>query len=156
MKKLFVCIPVVAVLSLVLAAGSLAQVGRDTRQRGREGWGPGDRYGKMYDVKTVETINGEVVSVTKMTPMKGMSSGLHLTLKTDKETVSVHLGPSWYLEKQDVKIEPKDTIEVKGSRITFNGKPAIIAAEVKKGAEVLRLRDETGSPVWARWKPPWD
>jgi hypothetical protein len=156
MKKLFVCIPVVAILSLVLAAWSLAQVGRDTRQRGREGWGSEDRYGKMYDTKTVETINGEVVSVTKMTPMKGISSGLHLTLKTDKETVSVHLGPSWYLEKQDVKIEPKDTIEVKGSRITFNGKPAIIAAEVKKGAEVLRLRDESGYPVWVRWKPPWE
>ena len=156
MKRLFVCIPVVAILSLVLAVGSLAQVGRDTRQRGREGWGSGDRYGKMYDTKTVETISGEVVSVTKMTPMEGMSSGLHLTLKTGKETVSVHLGPSWYLQKQVVKIEPKDTIEVKGSRITFNGKPAIIAAEVKKGAEVLRLRDESGHPVWARYKAPWD
>ena len=154
MKKLGVCVPMVAVLSLVLAAGSVAQVGRDTRQRGREGWGPVDRYGKIYDTKTVETLSGEVVSVTKMTPMKGMSTGLGLTLKTDKETVSVHLGPEWYLEKQ-VKIEPKDTIEVKGSRVTFNGKPAIIAAEVKKGAEVLRLRDETGSPVWI-WKLPYD
>ena len=156
MKKLSVCVPMVIILSLLLATQSLAQVGRDTRQKGREGWGSGDRYGKMYDTKTVETINGEVVSVTKMTPMTGMSSGLHLTLKTDKETVSVHLGPSWYLEKQEVKIEPKDTIEVKGSRITFNGKPAIIAAEVKKGAAVLRLRDETGFPVWAGWKPPWE
>ncbi len=30
-----------------------------------------------------------------------------MNVKTDKETVSVHLGPSWYLENQDVKIEPK-------------------------------------------------
>jgi hypothetical protein len=36
-----------------------------------------------------------------------------------------------------------------GSRITYEGKPAIIAAEVKKGDEVLRLRDEKGIPVWA-------
>jgi len=156
MRKPGVCVPMVTILSLLLATQSLAQVGRDTRQSGREGWGSGDRYGKMYDTKTVETVGGEVVSVTKMTPMKGMSYGLHLTLKTDKETISVHLGPGWYLEKQEVKIEPKDTIEVKGSRVTFNGKPAIIAAEIKKGAEVLRLRDETGFPVWVRWKSPWD
>jgi len=108
----------------------------------------------MYNPKTVETINGEVVSVTKMTPMKGMTAALHLMLKTDKETVSVHLGPWWYLEKQKVKLEPKDTIEVKGSRVTFNEKPAIIAAEVKKGTEVMRLREETGFPVWLGSKPP--
>lgn len=108
-----------------------------------------DNYGKIYDTKTVETLSGEVVSVNKTTSIKGMPTRLSLKLKTDKETVSVHLGPEWYLEKQ-VKIEPKDTVEVKGSRVTLNGKPAIIAAEVKKGAEVLRLRDETGSPVWIR------
>ncbi len=155
MKKLSICVPMIAILSLLLAAESLAQhIGRDTYQRPSEGWGPGGRYGRMYNPKTVETITGEVVSVTKMTPMKGMTAGLHLMLKTDKETVSVHLGPWWYLEKQAVKLEPKDTIEVKGSRITLNEKSAIIAAEVKKGAEVLRLRDETGLPVWSASKPP--
>jgi hypothetical protein len=51
-----------------------------------------------------------------------------------------------------VKIEPKDTIEVKGSRTTVAGKPAIIAAEVKKGDELLKLRDESGFPVWAGWR----
>ncbi|HLC20957.1 MAG TPA: DNA-binding protein [Candidatus Methylomirabilis sp.] len=155
MKKLTVCVPMVSILSLLLATGSLAQhIGRDTYQRPSEGWGPGGRYGRMYNPKTVETINGEVVSVTKMTPMKGMTAALHLMLKTDKETVSVHLGPWWYLEKQKVKLEPKDTIEVKGSRVTFNEKPAIIAAEVKKGTEVMRLREETGFPVWLGSKPP--
>jgi len=105
----------------------------------------------MYNPKTAETISGEVVSVDKFTPLKGMSYGVHLTVKTDKETISVHLGPAWYIENQDVKIEPKDKIQVKGSRITFDGKPAIIAAEVKKGQEVLRLRDENGFPVWSGW-----
>ncbi len=146
---------VVAILGILVATDSVAQVGRDFRYKGSGGWGRGGQYGKMYDTKTVETVRGEVISVTKMTPMQGMSAGVHLMLKTDKETVSVHLGPGWYLENQDVKVEPKDKIEVKGSRITFNGKPAIIAAEVKKGSEVLRLRDETGFPVWAGWRSPW-
>jgi hypothetical protein len=43
-------------------------------------------------------------------------------------------------------------VEVKGSRVTFEGKPAIIAAEVKKGDEVLKLRDENGFPMWSGWR----
>jgi hypothetical protein len=107
---------------------------------------------RMYDPKTVETIRGEVVSVETFTPVSGMSEGVHLMVKTDKETVSVHLGPEWYLQNQDTKIESKDTVEVKGSRITFDGKPAIIAAEIKKGEEVLKLRDASGYPAWSGWR----
>jgi len=81
-----------------------------------------------------------------------MSQGVHMMLKTDKETISIHLGPSWYIENQDIKIEPKNKVEVKGSRITFEGKPAIIATEVKKGNEMLKLRDEKGFPVWSGWR----
>lgn len=49
-------------------------------------------------------------------------------------------------------IEPNDKIEVKGSRVTIDDKPALIAAELKKGDEVLKLRDETGVPAWAGWR----
>jgi hypothetical protein len=46
----------------------------------------------------------------------------------------------------------KDESEVKGSRIIFEGKPAIIAAEVIKGDEVLTLRDASGFPAWNGWR----
>ena len=130
---------------LVSAAAAQGPV----RWRGGGGWGPGAHYGRMYDPKTVETVAGEVVSVEQITPTKGMGQGIHLLLRTATETLSVHLGPSWYVEHQDTKIEPKDRIEVKGSRISFDGKPAIIAAEVHKGDETLMLRDENGVPLWA-------
>jgi hypothetical protein len=89
------------------------------RGSGGWGWGMGSQYNRMYDPKTVGTISGEVISVDMITPMKGMSQGVHLTLKTDKEIISVHLGPWWYIENRDVRIEPKDKIEVAGSRITY-------------------------------------
>jgi hypothetical protein len=81
-----------------------------------------------------------------------MSAGVHMIMQTDKEQISVHLGPGFYVENQDVKIESKDKVEVKGSRVTFGGKPAIIAAEVKKGDEVLKLRDDNGFPMWSGWR----
>lgn len=79
-----------------------------------------------------------------------MSYGIYLKLKTDKDTVSVHFSPRLYMEKQDTKIQLKDKVEVKGSRITYKGEPAIIAAEVKKGNNILKLRDENGLPLWSR------
>jgi len=84
--------------------------------------------------------------------MRGMGAGVHLTLKTDKETISVHLGPSWFIERLDARIEKGDTIEVKGARVTVGGKPAIIAVEMKKGDSLLKLRDDAGVPAWAGWR----
>lgn len=152
MKKIFFALSL-AVFALLIATGSSIAQGRPGMMwRGSGGWGPGTPYNRMWDPKTVETITGEVTSVDRITPNKGMSGGVHMNVKTDKETVSVHLGPSWYLENQDVKIAAKDKVEVKGSRITFGGKPAILAAEVKKGDDVLKLRDDTGFPVWSAWR----
>jgi hypothetical protein len=103
----------------------------------------------MYDPKTVETLSGAVVSVDKFTGRGGRSYGLHLTLKTEKETIPVHLGPGWYVEKQGLTLASGDQVEVTGSRIAFQGQPVIIAQEVRKGGQVLTLRDAAGTPAWA-------
>jgi hypothetical protein len=145
---------ITAFVALILAAGLLehASAQRGPQWRGGGGWGPNGAYGRMYDPKTVETVTGEVVSVDTIVPMKPMGGGVHLQLKTDKEVLSIHVGPAWYIENQDIKLEPKDKLVVRGSRITFDGKPAIIAAEIRKGDDVLKLRDENGVPYWAGWR----
>jgi len=120
--------------------------------RGSGGWGMGGAYQRMYNPATVESVSGEVISVTQATPRKGMGAGVHLQLKTDKETIPVHLGPAWYIDRLDDRIAKGDRIEVKGSRVTVAGKQVIIAAEVKKGDAVLKLRDDSGIPVWAGWR----
>lgn len=104
---------------------------------------------RNYDPKTVETIEGKVLSVEKTTPPKNRSYGVDLTLQTNKGTISVHLGPAWYLEKQIPQIEANDTLTVTGSRVTVDGKPAIIAAQVKKGNATLKLRGDNGVPLWS-------
>lgn len=116
------------------------------------GWGRNSAYQRLYDTDTVETIEGEVVKTEYLAPKRGRGQGVHLQLKTEDELLSVHLGPRWFLAEQDIQIAKGDHIEVTGSRATLNGKPAIIAAEIVKGDESLRLRDEEGFPVWAGWK----
>lgn len=104
---------------------------------------------RNYDPKAVETLQGKVLSVEKATRGQGRNYAVHLTLQTDKETISVRLGPN-YIEKQTPDIEANDTITVTGSRVTVDEKPAISAGQVKKGNEILKLRDENGIPVWRR------
>lgn len=144
-------ISILTVIVVVLTA-SLAFAGPWKGWRGSGGWGRGSQYNRMYNPATVESIAGTVKAIDKVMPMKGMNSGIHVMVKTDNETISVHLGPEWYIERQDVQLEKGDKIEVKGSRVTFADKPAMIAAEVKKGDNTLVLRDGSGIPAWAGWR----
>jgi hypothetical protein len=131
-------------LALNLPGLAMAQQGQ-----GVVGSGGGGRMGgRIYDPQTVTTVKGEVVSIDAVSGPRRYQ-GIHLTLKTDKETIPVHLGPSWFLDQQSLKIAAQDTVEVTGSRVTFGAKPAIIAAEVKKAGQSLKLRDANGIPLWA-------
>jgi len=150
MKKFKALLAVTSLLGFWAIPSTYAQGG--PQWRGGGGWGSGSQYNRLYDAKTVETISGEVVAVESIAPVNGMTAGMHVQVKTEKGTISVHLGPAWFLENQDLKIEPKDQIEVKGSRVSYEGKPAIIAAEVTKDDSVLKLRDATGVPVWSGWR----
>jgi hypothetical protein len=140
----------VIALSLILTSSMAFAAWRGWRGSG--GWGMNDPYQRNYNPASVESISGTVESVDKVTPLQGMYSGIHLIVKTGKETVSVDLGPEWYIERLDTKIEKGDKVEVKGSRVTLSGKTSIIAAEVKKGDRTLVLRDSAGIPAWAGWR----
>ncbi len=142
---------ILTVAGLMVASSVFAQRGMRWRS---DAWGPGGQYGKMYDVKTVETMSGEVEAVERFTARKGVADGIHLILKTEQEKISVHLGPAWFIENQSAKIKSGDQIELTGSRIDYEGKPAIIAAEINLGEEALVLRSADGFPAWSGWRGP--
>lgn len=144
-RSVAVSVAAIAVSFILFSGVSFAQGGK-----GGSGWGPSTSYGRLYDAKSVETLSGTVEKVDSFTPRKGWSQGVHILVKTDKESVWVHLGPSWYLDRQGVKIEAGDKVQVKGSRVTYNNGPAVIASEVKKGDQVLKLRSDAGVPLWSR------
>ncbi len=121
---------------------------------GRPGRGPGGGMGMgmgmQYDPQTVETVSGEVTEVQKM---PGMAAGVHLQVKTDKETLSVIMGPASYLEQQKVTLAAGDKVEIKGSRVKHPQRAMLIAGELKKGDRVVKLRDEQGKPLWSGFGP---
>lgn len=105
------------------------------------------RGARMYDPATVTTVNGEVIEVKRIESRRG--AGVHVELRTASGTEDVHLGPSWYLDKQSVQVAKGDQIEVTGSRVTVAGQAAIVAQTVKKGDTSLTLRNASGVPEWA-------
>jgi len=143
MKLLVVFAAAAAVIALALAGGSFAQGAR------RAG------YGMRYDPQTVETVSGTVIAVEKIAYGRRGHYGVHLELKTATGELPVELGPSWFINRQSMKIAPHDVVEVTGSRVMHKGKPALIAAEIKKGGETLRLRESNGLPLWRRHKGGW-
>jgi hypothetical protein len=147
-KKWMVGIMVIGMMLL----SSLAMAQPWKGWRGSGGWGRGTPYSALYNPALVDNLMGEVLKVEKVVPDKGMVYGVQILLKTEKETIPVHLGPVWFVERLDVQVVKGDKVEVKGARINFQGKQAILAAEIKKGPSILTLRDGAGIPVWAGWR----
>lgn len=118
------------------------------RGQGQNGWGKNSAYCQRYDAKNIQEIKGKILKIEHFTPTKGMGYGIELSLETASGVRTVHLGPGWYVEKQEMKLQVGDQIEVKGSEIDFNGRKVLMAAEVERGKEEMKLRDETGKPMW--------
>jgi hypothetical protein len=145
--------------ALVICMGSLSGYAADKvqgRQQspcdGSGGWGMDCVYNKIFVIKSVTQIAGEVIAVESFVPQAQMTEGALVKVKTGKDVTAVHLGPRWFLDNQDIQIKPTDSIDIKGSRVLFNGTSVMIASEVIKGDQVLRLRDEQGRPLWSAWK----
>jgi len=109
-------------------------------------------YGHIYGFQNLITIDGKVESIQYFPtigpggiPEGGTSLGV--VLKTDQGSVTIYLGPPWYLSRQKFSINAGDNLRVIGSRAPLSS-AAIIAREVTKNGKILELRDEKGIPVW--------
>jgi hypothetical protein len=133
-----------AFVAAVLLAGlaAFAQRGLDSGNDQRMGT-------PRYNPKTEMTVQGTVEKISEVACRSGQTC-VQLELKTEKETLRVHLGPSWFLAEKKFAVEPGNPIEVVGSKTTWQGSEILIAREVKKGNETLVLRDAQGYPGWSR------
>jgi hypothetical protein len=110
---------------------------------------PGAGAGRQYDTDTVTTLRGTVADVAVVSRRAGRAGGVHVVLQSGEATHEVLLGPSWFLEREGLKLAKGDSVEVTGSLVDEGGEDALIAALLKKGERTVRLRDEQGVPAWA-------
>jgi hypothetical protein len=111
------------------------------------GWRRGGQGARLFDPATVTTVEGEILEIQRI-PRGRRGEGIHLTL-AGNEKLAVHVGPSFFVDQQALKLAKGDQIAVKGSRITPDGEPTVIAQEITRDTETMVLRDASGFPVWA-------
>ncbi|MCB1111396.1 MAG: DNA-binding protein [Chlamydiales bacterium] len=114
-------------------------------------WGTGTSKG-MYDVSTVETIEGTVKRVGVYQRDKGIGNGTFVIVDTGGEEIAAALAPEWFIENQDVTIKEGEHIKVTGSRVTYKDLTAILASKIEVDGKEIELRDDDGTPHWSGWR----
>lgn len=105
-------------------------------------------HNHAYDQTTLEKVDGLVVDTRDYNcPVSG-TVGSHITVKADGGDIEVHLAPASFMKQYEIAIRKNDKVTIFGSRITFDGKPALIARSVVVGRDTFNFRDPKGRPLW--------
>jgi hypothetical protein len=119
---------------------------------GQQGWWWGSPINPGFDKNTVVQVQGTATQVD-LAPRSGPSI---VRLDTSGESVTVMLGPGWYLAGAHVDIRSGDALVVEGSKMMDRrGHLHLVAAKVtnQRTGAVVTLRDETGRPLWMSGRP---
>ena len=103
---------------------------------------------RPYNSASEVTLSGVIEEVKTMAPAGGRGTGgLHLVLNTPSGSAEVHVGPTWFVTSKNVTFSKGDVLTVVGSQGTMAGQEFVVAREIKKGDQVLTLRDSNGFPL---------
>jgi hypothetical protein len=103
-----------------------------------------------YDMAKERTFTSEIVRIDPPPCASMAYFSYHVHMKLEDEIVEVHLGPCQYVEGLKPAFKVGDRITVTGAEAGWKSGPrrVITAREVRKGKEVLRLRNAQGIPLW--------
>lgn len=101
-----------------------------------------------YDINTVSTISGRVVSL----PHAGEKENTIVEIKSGNGTLNICVGPGSYWEKKGIAISINDDLLVKGSKAQGqDGKSYVLAQKLvnRTTGTQVDLRNDRGEPAWS-------
>ena len=105
-------------------------------------------FAKGYDVNTVTTISGRVLSP----PRVGEKEQVFVEVKSGAETVNLSLGPKSYWDSKEIPLRPNDEVSAKGSKAQGkDGKTYLMVQKLTNrttGGQTV-MRNEHGGPGWS-------
>jgi hypothetical protein len=156
MKKLRLMAGILGALAFLMAPPSWAQQQVPPAAPTAPAIPAAPMVSKLYNPQAVETLTGQVTAVNRHASKKaGKPDRVTMVLQTNQGAVKVHLGPADYLDQQALKLAVGDQVEVKGVKLSRLKAPTFIAGEMRRGDQVLKLRDDaTGRPLWFKGRKP--
>jgi hypothetical protein len=79
----------------------------------------------QYNAATETTITGTVDDVQNLAGPANGPGGLHLMVRGDRGTYDVHLGPAAYITSKHWEFAKNDSVTIKGSKMTAQGRVMI-------------------------------
>ncbi len=141
--------PGVAVFALLVLMTVRAESEPSAAKQTSGAWGTGGRYQELYEKGTRATFEGKVLRTEDLMPLNAVEPGLQLRLRGEKGEMGVHVGPKWFVMERDLLFTKGEPVVVVGVTIRWEGKPAIVAQEIRWRDRKVILRELTGAPVWA-------
>jgi len=125
-------------------------IGYTEEKGGIEGWERDSTYNAYYDLTLKESLKGIVTDIRTITPLSGMAPGVGLLVDSPRYgTVSVHLGPRFFVDLNSIWNLKGAGVKVRGVWAEINNEKVFIAYKVKSGNLVLKLRrTRDGTPLW--------
>lgn len=134
---------------LVIMALSVMPVHAQTDEMDTDEWGMQGQYQRLFNPNTIQTVQGQILTIEPFSPGNRMCNGLHIKLRTAAQPLTVHLGPQWYIEDQKIALHYGMQVSATGSMIEFQQARAMIATEISTEHGVLKLRSADGIPYWS-------
>ena len=106
------------------------------------------KYRRKYDPESETEFTGHVVEVFYSKESRHDTQGVILFLADEEDVMEVHLGPSWYIDRQLRHIAIGEELTVTGSVIDFKTQEILVARILQRGKNKYKFRDEEGSPFW--------
>jgi hypothetical protein len=114
---------------------------------GEEKGGSGLDFEHGYDLNTVTTVKGKVISVESADG----SGPVTITMARGEEIIHAVAAPKWFWFDRGISIKPGDELKVVGAKAQGkDGEMYVISREIANitsGEETI-IRDKSGRPAW--------
>jgi hypothetical protein len=101
-----------------------------------------------YDVTREAVVQGTVLSYTAASTVAPI--GPHAQIQTASGVVDVQLGSAQVMKQNDIFLEPGDSVKIVGESMNFERGPVFLARILRKGNQIVTLRNINGIPIMAK------
>lgn len=129
-----------AIVALALGTSTAAVAGRKA---------PAPSDTPRYDARAEYVVKATVTGVRTHASVLGYED-THMMVHTSVGEMEVHVGPTAYLVKQGFQLQTGDEVVVTCSKVVYEDKPVLLAREVHRGKQSLKLRNTSGRPAWPK------